>query len=490
MLIRLRNSFVCCAASLFFFALSHLSVAQIPSGMTGVRPVEIDSVLLNPGIGFMTFQHFNGDSLFPGAGWKEGYPIEYQSAGDYRNKHYPQTAIAYWRVYWRYLQPEKNVIRWDMIDRALDSARQRGQRLLLRVAPYGSSRPASDVPDWYRKMVGPGVDFVYNNPVNKWVVDANDPRYAENFGNFIRELGKRYDGHPGLEAVDLSIVGAWGEGAGSELLTDAAMHGLIDAYTKSFTHTPLLALLMDEKTNRYAADNGVEVGWRADCLGDLGFWAKDQNGWTHMFDYYPQSIIEYGLRDTWKHAPVSFEICGTLLSWRDEQRYREKEVKYIFDEALKWHISTFNAKSSAVPAEWKPLVDEWLKRLGYRFVLKRFKYPGLVNRREKFAFESWWENKGVAPCYINYPLAIRLHRNNYSRVFVTDADIRNWLPGDNLFNSYFFIPPDMPGGEYQVEVAIIDKNTTPRQLPLPKVKLAIAGVAPDGWYPLGRVTVK
>ena len=96
----------------------------------------------------------------------------------------------------------------------------------------------------------------------------------------------------------------------------------------------------------------------------------------------------------------------------------------------------------------------------------------------------------MAPCYFNYPLAILLHRNNYSRVFVTDADIRNWLPGDNLFNSYFFIPPDMPGGEYQVEVAIIDKNTTPGQLPLPKVKLAIAGVAPDGWHPLGRVTVK
>jgi hypothetical protein len=478
---------------LLFFSLlflqGYLSPAQIPAGMIGVRPVEIDSVLLNPGMGFMTFQHFNGDSLFPGAGWKEGYPIEYQSSKTRQNKNYPQTSIAYWRVYRRYLQPEKNVIRWNMIDRALDSARAHGQRLLLRIAPYGSASSQQDVPDWYRKMVGPKTDFVYNNPVNKWVVDANDPRYADNFGNFIREIGKRYDGHPDLEAVDLSIVGAWGEGAGSELLTDEAMHGLIDAYTTSFPHTPLLALLMDEKTNRYAVEHGAQVGWRADCLGDLGFWAKDQNGWTHMFDYYPQSIIEYGLRDTWKRAPVSFEICGTMLSWRDEQRYGEKEVKYIFDESLKWHISTFNAKSSAVPAEWKPLVDDWLKRMGYRFVLKRFRYPAQVSRNGKFAFESWWENKGVAPCYINYPLAIRLHRNNYSRVFVTRADIRDWLPGDNLFKSYFFIPADLPGGQYEVQVAIIDNNTA-EQPPTPKVKLAIAGITTDGWYPLGSVTVK
>ncbi|MFQ6039365.1 MAG: hypothetical protein ACE5PV_00810 [Candidatus Poribacteria bacterium] len=31
-----------------------------------VRPREIDDVLINPGIGFMTFQRFNGDALNPG----------------------------------------------------------------------------------------------------------------------------------------------------------------------------------------------------------------------------------------------------------------------------------------------------------------------------------------------------------------------------------------------------------------------------------------
>lgn len=43
-----------------------------------IRPVVIDSVLLNPGIGFTTFQRFNGDDLNAGSGWTEGYPIDYQ----------------------------------------------------------------------------------------------------------------------------------------------------------------------------------------------------------------------------------------------------------------------------------------------------------------------------------------------------------------------------------------------------------------------------
>jgi hypothetical protein len=53
-------------------------------------------------------------------------------------------------------------------------------------------------------------------PVQKWRTDPEDPRYAKAFGDMIRAFGKRYDGHLDLESVDLSIVGAWGEGAGME----------------------------------------------------------------------------------------------------------------------------------------------------------------------------------------------------------------------------------------------------------------------------------
>ena len=120
------------------------------------------------------------------------------------------------------------------------------------------------------KLVGSGKNWKYNNPVNAWMVDPEDPRYAKYFGGMIRALGERYDGHPDLEAVDISIVGAWGEGAGSELLSKTAREALINAYTESFRKTPLIALLMDKETNMYA-DSQIPVGWRVDCIGDLGF---------------------------------------------------------------------------------------------------------------------------------------------------------------------------------------------------------------------------
>ena len=57
-----------CTYLLFFFFMPTLLISQVAEGIAVVRPKETDSVLVNPGIGFNTFQHFNGDSLFPGSG--------------------------------------------------------------------------------------------------------------------------------------------------------------------------------------------------------------------------------------------------------------------------------------------------------------------------------------------------------------------------------------------------------------------------------------
>jgi hypothetical protein len=438
-----------------------------------VRPQEIDEILVNPGIGFMTFQRFNGDALNEGLKWTEGYPIVYQQfRGTLENKSHPATSIAYFRVYWRFVEPEQGQYNWPMIDRALATARERGQALMLRIAPYGTAED-NDVPDWYRRLAGEEKGRL---PVEKWRTDPEDPRYARHFGAMIRALGERYDGHPDLESVDLSIVGAWGEGAGSAQLSEATREALVDAYLDSFHRTPLLMLLTDEKTNGYGIAKRA-VGWRVDCLGDVGGFNPN---WSHMYDYYPQAIINFGMRDAWRKAPVSFEVCWVIEHWKN----KGWDVDYIVDQSLKWHISSFNAKSSPVPEEWKPHVERWLKRMGYRFVLRKFTYPTEVAPGGKLAFTSWWENKGVAPCYRRFPLALRLGNSRRTETFLTAADIREWLPGDNLYDSAVFVPADLAAGEYELSLALVDERTR-----APKVKLAIAGVTSDGWYPMGKIKV-
>ena len=440
-----------------------------------VRPKEIDDVLNNPGIGFTTFQRFNGDRLNQGLKWTEGFPIEYQEfAGSLTNENHPLTSIAYFRVYWKFLEPEPGAYRWDMLDKALATARARGQTLMLRIAPYGTGTN-NDAPGWYKGLVA-GQEIEKNLPIEKWRVHPENPLYLKHFGALIRALGARYDGHPDLELVDVSIVGAWGEGAGADQLTDATRKGLLDCYLETFRTTPLVLQLQDPKATHYALGKRP-VGWRVDCLGDMGGFSKT---WSHMYDYYPQTLVQTAMQEAWRLAPVTMEACWVMKHWKNEGW----DIDYIIDQSLKWHISSFNGKSSAVPEEWWPHVNRWLKQMGYRFVLRKFTFPSAVRPGSDLAFTSWWENKGVAPCYRKFPLALRLKNSQKTEVLATTADITTWLPGDNLFDSAVTLPAQLPPGEYDLGLALLDPISKQ-----PKVKLAIEGRGEDGWYGLGRVRV-
>ena len=466
-----------------------------------IKPKVIDDVLTNPGIGFTTFQRFNGDTLNAGTKWTEGFPIQYQPFhGNLKNKDFPDTSIAYFRVYWRFIEPEKGVYDWSMLDKALRTAHQRHQTLMLRIAPHGTDRKG-DVPAWYRKETGEQYHPIkggWQATTGKWLINPENPLYAKEFGAMIRAVGARYDGDPDLDLVDISILAAWGEGAGSNLLTEKTRRALLDSYLDSFHKTPLVTQLGDPETVAYTlsrAWGGPEdslakeerasaldrqrprIGWRADCLGDMGGFSKTRN---LMTDDYPEAIVKLGLSNQWKTAPVTMEVCGVMQNWKNNGW----SMRYIIDQAIKWHVSSFNAKSSPVPAGWRPEVNRWLNRMGYRFALRRFTYPATVNASRKLAFTSWWENEGDAPAYRNYPVALRLSDAKSSVVLVTGADVRTWLPGDNLYNNSVFVPASIPDGDYKLAIALVDPGSRK-----PKIKLAIAGREADGWYPLGTIHV-
>src|SRR4030042_2356193 len=100
----------CLLTSAILLMLPVNSYAQNPDHLTVIKPKVINDVLINPGMGFMTFQRFNGDNLNKGSGSTEGFPIDYQAFnGDLTNKDHPATTIAYWRHYWKFIDPEMKV---------------------------------------------------------------------------------------------------------------------------------------------------------------------------------------------------------------------------------------------------------------------------------------------------------------------------------------------------------------------------------------------
>ncbi len=131
-----------------------------------------------------------------------------------------------------------------------------------------------------------------------------------------------------------------------------------------------------------------------------------------MLDVYPQQIVRAGIQEVWQRSPVSLETCGTPAEWKRDGF----DVDYILAQALRWHVSTVNVKSTPIPPEWKAQFDDFQKKMGYRLILRRFEYPKTVRAGHTMLVHMWWLNAGVAPVYREYRLTVELRSANGSGV--------------------------------------------------------------------------
>ncbi len=442
--------------------------------MQRIRPEYNDAYLNNPHKGTTTFQRFNGDPLYPTLRWDDSKgPLEFpppQNA-DLSNGQYPPTRIAYCRWAWRVLEPEKGKIRFDVLDAALKTAHDRGQTLQVRVQPWVNKEGP---PEWYLQMGGTqresGKGFDHNNPL-----------YVQQWGDFIRVLGQRYDGHPDLESFDVAYGGQFGETGGNANYETAAK--LVDIYRQSFKKTTLLLMLGSEGCKYASTLTGVHFGWRADSFGDvrkrgMGV-VPDELSWNHMYEAYPPAVQESVGWDAWKYAPVTFESAGTPASWKRANF----DIDWIIEQGYKYHMSVFMPKSVAIPEEWMPKIMEFNKRLGYRFFIQQMSLPLEARAGQEIQVFATIDNKGVAPIYRPYHFALRFSQGGRHYIVKLKQDIRTWMPDLTFFREKFIFPKELKLGEVKVACSIVNDRDEP------VVKLAIKPLDEDGWHPLTSMDV-
>ncbi len=384
--------------------------------------------------------------------------------------NHPDSGVAFASARWAWVEKDEGVYDWSPIMEKLNEAGARGRTLVLRIAPYALGD--DDVPGWLRAR-NPGVpDFPF------WQIDPNTTDYARCWARFVREMAKTLDGHPYLSSVDMAIVGAWGEGGGVEFVGQDKLDLMIGAYLDGFRKTPLEGMLHDHKSVAAIKKHGKPVGFRLDCLGDMGGFHGRR--WSHMQDFYPMNIENFGMGRAWEKAPVVFEACWTMRDWFNNGW----DVDYIIRESLKWHISSFASKHTPVPHEWKSEVAEWVSKMGYRLELRRIVTPEEAGRETGLRVATLWRNAGVAPCYHPYQMAYRL-RDRQGRPYdiPSAADVRAWLPGeDNLVEDNVALR-NVPDGTYELSVGILSgiEGFAPLQLG--------TGTDADGFTPAGPVRV-
>ncbi len=429
------------------------------------HPKETEELLANPGMGWQTFHRFavQDQAL-------EGLP----------------SASAYFRFYWREIEPNEGKIDFVRFDELLAHARRAGQKFAFRIMCTGSGQ-YMDVPGWIKEQGCRGFEFAYGGGKH-WVPDYSDPLFQQAHYRLISQLGRRYDGHPDLDLVDIGSVGLWGEwhmsgtaeaktGKPVPLPTMELRLAIIDAWCRAFPTTPKVIQMGSEEGMAECTKRGC--GWRADCLGDMGGFSKT---WNHMENFYLQQLARTGAEEAWKTGPVAFESCWDMRKWKESGW----DIRYIYDYALKCHATYMNNKSAPLPEGTRAEVERFLRRLGYRLVVRTVEHASALRAGGDLAVKIRWENIGVAPPYRDYRVALKLEPQNQASgtVLPTKESIQGWLPGRRETETSAKTPQSLPPGTYILKLGIVDPNTQ-----APAVRLGIEGRDSIGWYAVSQLQV-
>jgi hypothetical protein len=413
------------------------------------------------------------------------------------------STVHYARWGWRTLEPAPGEIDYDFLDGVLQQTREAGQQLAFRVmccSPY-PRRPYH--PEWLRDIGGEIIKTRHGDRAEVEVPVLDDPKILAAHLDFITRLGVRYDGHPDITRLDLGSVGWWGEwhmsrSRNASMPTSVTQKKIVDAYLAAFQKTPLAMLIGGGDMLQHAVKNGT--GWRADSLGDLGTFSPT---WNHMFHSYPKRIQRIQDVDAWKNGPIAFEPPAAVSEFVE----KDWPLRWIFNYGLACHGSYFNGKSGRLPDDdhFRQELERFLRRLGYRFVLKELKHSQTARAGQPLALAMKWQNVGSAPCYRPYRVAYRLSNDDgYEKVSVGEVTVDKWLPGSiELFTEDFFkqpadlppgeihdvigtiaLPADIPAGEYVLSVGVVGVDTTQ-----PVMQLGIKGRNKEDWYPVSEVKV-
>ena len=160
-----------------------------------------------------------------------------------------------------------------------------------------------------------------------------------------------------------------------------------------------------------------------------------------------------------------------------------RDIEYIYNVMLELHTSVLNNKSSAIPPEWWPATEKFMKRVGYRLVTRLIRHEKWLEPGNTMTIEMIMDNIGVAPPYRSYIPVFEIRAAGGRRdknVLInkfTDWPVKRAFPGRHRMSTEIIIPDDAKPGRYLVYFALLDPYTKQ-----PAIKLAVSGGDAQNWY--------
>lgn len=332
---------------------------------------------------------------------------------------------------WREIEPEDGVYNWKLIDDEIKPWADAGKVVAIRIMSACNDGSAS--PMWLFEKCGvPMVDSTKYSASSIIFPVFWNATFERKHAEMVRELAKRYDGHPNVEFVQVSGVGRWEEtyvhtenDAMSKRWQElgytheryiAHCKRMVDVYLSCFRKTPVLLSISiggpdpktsDRKPIGYAlADYAVKHGLYIKQNGMGSFYSyTDHDHFSRIFtDLRGKAIRAYeqgapvAAPYSWERSTVRSDINRALIDCPDYLWIYECDLgNPAFAKDVEFAAKHLSMKSYR---DAGPLYIRFKQLKGYHTNpnLIDDEFYGLINR---WSIHPWPEKSKLEPATID-----------------------------------------------------------------------------------------
>jgi hypothetical protein len=323
---------------------------------------------------------------------------------------------------------------WTLLDSLLSDVSSRGNQAVFRVYLEYPGRE-STVPEYLTKAGLRTFTYDYRDtnesPKPKVTTpDYRDTRLQKAILDFIRAMGKRYDGDPRIGFITAGLLGYWGEWHNyprNDLwATKSLQSAVMSAYEESFRETKILL--------RYPAgpenpDKAPTVGRRFGYHDDSFAWGTLDTGSSWFFMAAMKAAGPTAI-ETWKTQPIGGEVRPELWRIIHQAEVPHPQAQDFFKCVEETHVSWL-MDSGAFSPELTPRqrlrAIQGAQRMGYDYWVSSARLTPSANSTE---VEFTVENRGVAPFYYDWTLELSARRPGVTPIRTPLGSIRGILPGE------------------------------------------------------------
>ena len=386
-----------------------------------------------------TYAKNDGPFKNPLKGWNSGW--------DGGNDH-PESSVGFQYIPWKTFEPSDGSFDRNAVEDIIDNEGSKNRHLILRLyCDWHGNSADSDCPNWMYSQAGVAR---LKGDNGRYITDFNDAEFIAQAGDAIQALADQYDNDPRIYAVQMGIIGYWGEwhswgsslGGSSYTITDDTKNAVLNAYQTSFRTAKIMARYPWREPTQSA--NGI--GFHNDY-----FVVNNKHS-----DEFDTSVSAGG---QWLSSPIGGEVPPRS----DGEASTEKAAIFGGQAGQAMietgHYSTMKAGDYRVTQGDSNYADYMRlhKLMGYNYQIDVATFSESANRSTPFAAELVGTNIGVAPMYFDWDVQFALldSANKAVKVADVDVDLTSILP-DSLFSFDASIDlSSVQSGDYKLAVRII-----------------------------------